>query len=160
MKKSCLLLMGVTLLVVTIADARQLMSIQVREGQLRERPSYLGNVTATMEYGTEVQVQREQGPWRWVVSGNDQGWIHESALTRKRVTWSAGDEDVSGAASQEEMALAGKGFTAEVEQQYRAQHRDLDFTWVDRMEKMEKSVDQLLNFLRAGGVEPASEGGR
>jgi SH3-like domain-containing protein len=152
--------MAMTLFSVTLADARTVLSVQVREGQLRERPSYLGNVTATVEYGAEVQVQREQGPWRWVVSGNDQGWIHESALTRKRVTWSAGDADVAGAASQEEMALAGKGFTAEVEQEYRTQHRNVDFTWVDRMEKMEKSVDQLLTFLKAGGVEAAPEGAR
>ncbi len=133
------------------------MNVQVREGQLRERPSFLGAVVATVEYAERVRVERAQGPWRHVVSGDKEGWIHESALTRQRLEIAAGDEDVAGAATQEEMALAGKGFSADVEREYRAQHTDLDFSWVDRMEQMGVRAERLTEFLREGDVTPEGD---
>ena len=157
MKKTWILT-GLTAVALAVsAQARTTMSVQVREGQLRERPSYLGQVVTAVAYGDRVDVQRQQGPWRLVAFGDQEGWIHESALTRKRIVLEAGEVDVAGAATQEEMALAGKGFSAEVEQEYRAQHQDIDFSWVDRMERMAVSAERVAEFLREGGVTP--EGG-
>ncbi len=151
------MLMGAILLGASMSHAAPEMSVQIREGQLRERPSYLGAVVASVEYGERVNIQQQQGPWRYVASGDKAGWIHESALTRQRIKLEAGEVDVAGAATQEEMALAGKGFSAEVEQEYRSQHAEIDFSWVDRMEKMGVSPERLSDFLRLGGVKP--EGG-
>jgi len=153
------MLMGVILMAAGMSHAAQEMSVQVREGQLRERPSYLGTVVASVAYGERVSIQRRQGPWQYVASGEKLGWIHESALTRQRIVFEAGEVDVAGAATQEEMALAGKGFSAEVEDEFRAQNVEIDFSWVDRMEKMGVSAERLTQFLRAGGLTP-SEGGR
>lgn len=141
----------------SVVHARQ-MSVQIREGQLRERPSFLGAVTASVDYGDRVSVQREQGPWRFVTMADREGWIHESALTRQRIKLEAGKVDVAGAATRDEMVLAGKGFSAEVEREYRAQNTDVDFSWVDRMEQMSVSMERIAQFLREGGVTP--EGGR
>ena len=148
------MLLGAILLGASMSHAASVMSVQIREGQLRERPSYLGAVVASVDYGERVDVQRQQGPWRYVASDDKAGWIHESALTRQRIKLEAGEVDVAGAATQEEMALAGKGFSAEVEQEYRAQNVEIDFSWVDRMEKMGVSPERLTDFLRMGGVRP------
>lgn len=142
------------------AQARMEMSVQVREGQLRDRPSFLGAVVAPVAYGARVRVEREQGPWRYVNYATSEGWIHESALTRQRIMLAAGEEDAAGAATAQEMALAGKGFNAEVEGEFRAQHKGIDFAWVDHMEKLGKSPVRLTRFLQEGGVQPAGEGGR
>ncbi len=157
MNRSCLYTALAILFVAVSAHAGTRMSVQIREGQLRERPSFLGAVVATVAYGDRVSVQREQGPWRHVAFGDKEGWIHESAVTRQRIKLEAGETDVAGAASQEEMALAGKGFSAEVEREYRSRNTQIDFTWVDRMEMMGIPPERLTAFLREGGVTP--EGG-
>lgn len=140
---------------VTAWAATQMMSVQVREGQLRERPSFLGKVVAGVQYGDRMTVLSTQAGWTRVKTGSGQtGWIHSSALTEKKVVLKAGDVDADTAASGEELALAGKGFNNEVEGEFKAENPDVDYAWVDRMEKMTVSIDESIAFLAAGGVEP------
>lgn len=138
-----------------MAMARTLQ-VQVREGELRARPSFLGAVVTTVRYGEAVEVVEQQGVWRRVRTESGEGWIHESALTQRRIDWQAGDRELTGAATQDEMALAGRGFNAQVEEQFRTEHAAIDFSWVDRMAQLRKSSQELLEFLVAGGlkVEP------
>lgn len=139
-------------------SARDRMSIQVREGQLREQPSFLGRVVAGVEYGDRVTVQETRGPWKRVEAREAEGWIHESALTRKRIVLEAGDEDVGPAAARDEIALAGRGFTEDVEREYRNQHQELNFSRVDRMEREGGlMVEEIVRFLREGGLEGGAE---
>ena len=145
----------IALLAITAWAATQMMSVQVREGQLRERPSFLGKVVTGVEYGDRMTVLSSQGGWSKVKTGSGKvGWIHTSALTEKKVVMKAGDIDAETAASGEELALAGKGFNAEVEGEYKANNPDADYTWVDRMEGMVVSIDESIAFLEAGDVEP------
>lgn len=134
------------------------MSVQVRNGQLRATPSFLGQVVAPLAYGDQVQVVQAQGEWMKVTGpGMKTGWIHSSALTKKRIVMQAGAEDVEKSASGEELALASKGFNSDVEAEFKAQNKDIDFAWVDRMEKYKVSPDEMKAFLDEGGVE--TEGG-
>lgn len=151
---------GIVLLGLAVsAHAAKEMSVQVRTGQLRERPSFLGKVVAEVQYGDRVTVDQAQGPWMQVTVASQSGWIHESALTKSKIRLGSGDTAAPTAASSEELALAGKGFNADVEAEFKAQHKDIDFTWVDRMEGMGLSMDRLVAFLKEGGVKPL-EGGR
>ena len=135
--------------------AAQMMSVQVREGQLREKPSFLGRVVTDVTYGDRMTVLSSRGGWSEVRDGDGRtGWIHTSALTQKRVVMKAGDIDVETAASGEELALAGKGFNDEVEAEFRSGNPDVDYDWVDRMERMVVPVDEAVDFLADGGVEP------
>lgn len=137
----------------------EMMSVQVREGQLRATPSFLGEIAATVPYGTRVAVMKRQGDWIRVglPTGPQEGWIHSSALTEKRIQMAAGADDVSAAATGDELALAGKGFNRQVEQQFRAENPSMDFTWVDRMERWEMPAGELARFLREGDL--VAEGG-
>ena len=148
------ILMGCAALVATGAWAAKEMSVQVRDGQLRNRASFLGTVTATVAYGDRVTVNQTQAGWCEVATASGaSGWIHESALTPKRVVLSSGTEDARAqSVGSEEVALAGKGFSKEVEAEYKKQNKDIDYTWVDWMGKQTVPPEQLVQFLKQGGL--------
>lgn len=142
-------------LVAASSWAAKQMSVQVREGQLRSRASFLGAVQAQVAYGDRVTVQKSQSGWCQVSTESGRtGWIHESALTRKRVILDSGMNDARTGASGEEVALAGKGFSAEVEAAYKKENKKIDYTWVDWMGTLEVSEKQMLKFLEQGGLIP------
>jgi hypothetical protein len=150
----------ISVLMVTLAwAAAEQMSVQVKSGALRTAPSFLARITGTLAYGDRVEVLSLQNGWHQVRSAprQVQGWIHASALTPKKIVLRAGADDVEQAASSDELALAGKGFNRTVEGEYREKHRDLDYRWVDRMERMKLTDAQIQKFLRQGDVRP--EGG-
>ena len=140
-------------LVATGAWAAKEMSVQVRDGQLRNRASFLGTVTGAVAYGDRVTVNQTQAGWCEVATdAGKTGWIHESALTPKRVVLSAGANDARTGASGQEVALAGKGFSKEVESEYKKQNPELDFTWVDWMGQQTVSNERLVAFLKQGNL--------
>lgn len=135
------------------------MSVQVKEAAVRETPSFVGKVVGTLGYGDAVEVQETQGLWSKVsLAGGTTGWLHGSALTSKRIALKAGQENARVAASSDELALAGKGFNSDVEGQFKKAHRDIDFSGVDRMEKIKISGSEMQSFLQEGGVA-APQGG-
>ena len=147
------ILAGCLALAASAAWAAQEMSVQVRDGQLRNRGSFLGTVVGTVAYGDRVSVNQEQAGWCEVATAAGlTGWIHESALTPKRVVMSSGTTDARSGASGEEVALAGKGFSKEVEAEYKKQNKELDYTWVDWMGKQTVPPDQLVQFLKQGDL--------
>ena len=147
------ILTGCVALLATGAWAAKEMSVQVRDGQLRNRASFLGTVTGAVAYGDRVTVNQTQAGWCEVATAAGKtGWIHESALTPKRVVLSAGASDARTGASGEEVALAGKGFSKEVEASYKSQNRNIDYTWVDWMGQQKVSNDQLVQFLKQGDL--------
>ena len=56
--------------------------------------------------------------------------------------------------SSEEIALAGKGFNQQVEQEYKKQNRNVDFSWVDKMEQIVIPQQEMQTFLQQGGLAP------
>ena len=107
-----------------------------------------------MAYGDRVTVGQRQAGW-FEVTGTPSGatgWIHESALTPKRIVTGSGVDDARIGASGEEVALAGKGFSKEVEAEYKKQNAKLDYVWVDRMLLFKIPEAQLVEFLQQGGL--------
>jgi uncharacterized protein YgiM (DUF1202 family) len=145
-------LLGLTVL----AGEQNKMSVQVKEGAVRSSPSFLAKIIAKLDYGDQVVVKEEKSSWSKIeLTGvYSQGWIHSSALSSKKIIVNPGDADVDQAASDDELTLAGRGFNQEVEQKFRSQNPDVDFTWIDRMEKMVVSQDQIQNFIQSGGLNP------
>jgi uncharacterized protein YgiM (DUF1202 family) len=140
-------------LLATSAWAAKEMSVQVRDGQLRNRASFLGTVTGAVAYGDRVTVNQTQAGWCEVATAaGATGWIHESALTPKRVVMNSGAGDARIGASGEEVALAGKGFSAEVEAAYKKENQNIDYTWVDWMGQQKVSGEQIVQFLKQGNL--------
>jgi len=138
--------------------AAETLNVQVREAPLRASASMLAPPVATAKYGDAVTVEQRTAGWARVkTAAGASGWVHESALTKKRIQLQAGEQTVAGGASVQEVALAGKGFSEEVEKEYRKENKTADYAWVDRLEKMAVSPDRIAAFLREGGV--AAPGG-
>lgn len=141
------------------APAPSRMNVQVQSGQIRSTPTYFGNVVATLVYGAAVDVLQTKGDWLQVKAPQGQvGWMHKSALTTKKVAMSSGSTTAKAGASTDELALAGKGFNSDVEREYKAKNKNLNFAAVDLMEKIKIPATEVQAFLQAGGVKPA-EGG-
>ena len=136
------------------------MSVQVREGILREKPSFLGKKVAEIFYGEMVEVLQESGDWSKVKlpGKGPSGWVHTSSLTEEEIVLGAGQADVSHSATGDELALAGKGFNQQVENEYRSRNPKVDFAWIDKMEQFRVSPEQVQAFLDEGQVVPKGGG--
>ncbi|MBZ0268027.1 hypothetical protein K8I85_07720 [bacterium] len=129
--------------------AAEPLTVQVRETKLRMEPKFWARAIETLHAGDAVsEVSRQDA---WVLAGapsGKRGWLHESAVTHSDVKLSGGSRTASGGASADEVALAGKGFTEEVEQAYRGSHAD-GFAALDALPP---AVDdaRLESFLKQG----------
>ena len=141
-----------------LAVTAKTMSVQVRKAELRDNPSVFGRVISSLSYGDKVTVGEQNGPWMKITSAGISGWIHNSALTTKTIVMKSGD-GAQTAASSDEVALAGKGFNPEVEAQFKANHKNIDFKWVDRMEKIVIPPAKMKAFAENGGLTAAAKGG-
>ncbi len=157
----CLALLSL-LFLGSIAEAQKVMSVQVKEGELRATPSYLGKIVARVSYGDQVTVLAEQGGWKKVATAGTraQGWMHGTALTSSKIALKAGQANVGSSVSRDEIALAGKGFSEEVESQYRKSHKNLDYAWINKMEAIKISPGQMEDFIAKGYLTTGAEGGR
>jgi len=141
------------------ADKGQtMMSVQVKQGVVRSTPSFVGQVVGSLNYGERVTVLEQQPGWIRVSASGLTGWMHQSALTSKRIVLTASGTAAPTGASTDELALAGKGFNSDVEAQFKAQNREVDFEAVDRMEKRKATPEEISAFLAEGGVRPGKGG--
>lgn len=56
--------------------------------------------------------------------------------------------------SSDEVALAGKGFTPEVESSYRSKHPEMNFAQVDQIESFKVDPASLQTFIKEGDLKP------
>jgi len=134
-------------------------AVSVRTGEIRRSPAFLAPVASEVEYGQTVEVLEVGAGWVRVkvLDTNQEGWIHESAIASKEALRLELAEGASGdttrMASSREIALAGRGFNEQVEQQYQSE-KGLDFTEVDRMETMEIGIEVIGEFFAAADLGP------
>jgi hypothetical protein len=100
----------------------------------------LGNLSL----GDEVTLISESGKWSRVRSGNLIGWVTSTSLSARRIVASG----TSAAAT--EISLAGKGFSPEMEMEYRKD--GLDYSMVDFMEAITIPREELMGFITDGGL--------
>ncbi len=169
--------MGWVIMFVGLADHAlgQMMSVQVKNGQLRSSPSFMGKVVVNLKYGDRVFVSDEKGAWVQVELDDEKtrGWIHTSALTIKKISFKAGAEIAKKSVRSNEMALggkamgaggtgivmvAGKGFNQHTEAEFRKRNPDLDFTRIDKMSTHDVPAKEMQQFLKKGALRP--EGGK
>ena len=130
----------------------EVFSVQQKEGKLREKPSFLGKILKSLSYGTKVSVENKQGAWFQVSVSGSKGWLHKSSLTEKEIVLNAGDKRVSSDVSDDELVLAGKGFSEQVEKSYRQENPAINFGLVDKMEAYSVNPDKLASFVKDGDL--------
>ncbi len=127
--------------------------IVVKETTLREQCKFLSPAMARLQYSDSVNIISRQADWFKVTFGTAQGCLHRSALEARTYSLSGVSGARAGGASQEEVSLAGKGFTPEVEESYKKQRRDLNYQAVDRVEHYRISEESLREFTQDGGLK-------
>ena len=154
-----LLIFIVSTVLTVYAVEKKIMSIQVKKGVVRTQPSFLGKIVSQLPYGDQVSVQDAKGAWYLIAKPEKRanGWIHSSALSQKKIVLKPGASDVEQAASSDEITLAGKGFNKQVENDFKSRNPQTDFKWVDKMEKVVISQNQILAFIKEGQLSPKGE---
>ena len=129
------------------------ITVQTLTAKLMKGPSYLGATTAKLVRGDQLTFEDAKGDWYHAkAKGGEDGWIHKSGVVEKAVALSSKPGGGAGGVTQDEVALAGRGFSKEVEAEYKNQHPDMDFSHVDKIEKLEVDSEALAKFAADGKI--------
>jgi uncharacterized protein YgiM (DUF1202 family) len=143
-------MVGIVVLFVAVLLAENLI-VKVQTTSVREEPKFYSPVLATLKAGESVtQISAQAGWFKVRTSGGVEGWIHSSAVRTKSFTLAAMDETLRTQATAEEVALAGKGFNKQVEEEYKSRNKGLNFAEVDRMLRIIIKPEELRKFLERG----------
>jgi hypothetical protein len=155
--KRYILLVFLGILVISGVAAQTLrgstMYVSVKSVPLKASTDFWATEQGTLVYGNQVTVLQEKGKWVEVRSAQPAltGWMSATGLTSKRIISGS-----STSASVSELALAGKGFSEEIEQEYKKAD-ELDYTLIDAMEAQQVSNQELRDFLTQGHLQLAKE---
>ncbi|MBN1826888.1 MAG: hypothetical protein JW958_11535 [Candidatus Eisenbacteria bacterium] len=138
------------LLAAAVLYAGTQWTVQVKSTKLRKEPKFWAGAVKTVEIGAKLEETGRQGEWIRVSAGGATGWVHESAVTTKKIALSGGGGTVDRNASDHEVSLASKGFTEEVEAEYKKSGKGLDYEAVDRVDRIRVSDEELRKFLEQG----------
>jgi uncharacterized protein YgiM (DUF1202 family) len=121
--------------------------VAAKSAALKSSTGFFASTRGTLAYGAQVTVLQVNGKWAEVRSAANSslsGWIAVSNLTSKRVVAGA-----SSTATNQEVAMAGKGFNQEVENAYKANDK-LNYADVDKTEAQSVSEQELYDFIVEG----------
>jgi hypothetical protein len=116
--------------------------VAVQSAIVKDSAGFFAKELGSLPLGTELTVVRENGKWTEVRAGNLAGWVVSSSLSVRRVVASTSNVTAG------EVALAGKGFSPDVEIEYKK--NGLDYSMVDSMERITVPADSLLQFITEG----------
>ena len=122
-------------------------------------PDFASTPIASVPVGAEVNVERQAGDWYKVEYQGKTGWINRQAFPPPATgsKFSLGGL-LTGTpvkqTSSDEVALAGKGFTPEVESGYRSKHPEMNFAQVDKIESFKVDSATLQAFIKEGDLKP------
>ena len=142
-----LLIAGVALAAPAVGS---IVTVRVLTAKVMKAPRFIGAAAGDVSRGEQLTFQEAKGDW-YRVAGTVSGWIHKTNLTERQVTLSSRPGGAgTGAASRDEVELAGRGFTPQVEGEYRRKNPNLDFSHVDAIERVQIDPAELEAFVRAG----------
>jgi hypothetical protein len=152
------LLLGAALLAVAVAaSAAETVTVVVKKTSVRRDRQFYAPTVAEAGLGDSFTVIAREKGWVKVGTPAGEGWLHESAVTAKKVSASS-EGPAGGAVDSQDVALAGKGFNPQVEGEYRRKNPKDDFAAVDRMEKLGAGDRAIADFLAEGHLQPRGAG--
>jgi Bacterial SH3 domain len=128
------------------------VTIRVLSAKVMKAPKFIGSAAGTVSRGEQLVVKEVKGDW-YRVAGSSTGWIHKTNVTEGKVQLSSTPGGAGGNVNRDEVELAGRGFTPEVEQKYKQGNPNLDFSHVDLIEKTEIDPAELEAFVTEGGLQ-------
>jgi hypothetical protein len=148
-KKVCVL---VFLAAAALLLSGKALKVKVLRSQLLAKPDFLSSSLATVQRGASLELIETQGNWYLVRNANGvKGYVHQSAVTTGSVSLSGIAPGQKGA-SDEELALAAKGFNEGNEQKLRGS-REYDFAAVDWVLAQDVANSIVAEFIREGKLK-------
>lgn len=137
----------------------QTMKVTQPNQSLYPDPDFAGTPVASVPAGAEVTVLQQSGDWYQVDYQGTRGWLNRQAFPAPAAR---GGLNLPGLllgapvkeTSSDEVALAGKGFTSQVEASYRAKHPEAKYAEVDQVEAEQVPAAKLQAFISEGGLRP------
>lgn len=150
MKKKAFLIL--LLAVAALLLAGKALVVQVLRSNLMAKPDFLSSSLAPLQKGARLELVATEGSWYQVRNaGGVKGYIHQSAVTESRVTLGSIAPGPKGA-SQDELALAAKGFDEANEKKLR-NSRGYNFSDLGWVMEQDVAVPALAQFIRDGRLK-------
>jgi len=159
-KRAGLLALGLALVLLWAGAALgETLKVTQPNQSLYPDPDFASSPRAPVPVDSEVTVLRQAGDWYKVDFQGKTGWMHRQAFPRQAPARVGGLPGLlfGGPVKEttsDEVALAGKGFTPEVEASYRQKHPEANFAQVDRVETFRVDEAKLQAFIQEGGLKP------
>ncbi len=134
--------------VVAAPKAGSVVTVRVMSAKVMKSPKFIGPAAGAVARGDQLTIAEIKGDW-YRVTGAAKGWINRTNVMEGKVALSS-KPGGGGAASRDEVELAGRGFTPDVEQEYRGKHPDLDFSHVEAIEATGLDFAELEAFVAEG----------
>lgn len=134
--------------------AAESVYIKVKSTRLRSVAQHYAASLDTLVLGDSVQLlKRYQGWYEIKTLRGKIGYIHESAVSERKIVLTNSTGKNYGSSDSSDVVLAGKGFNQEVEKQFASQNPTLNFKAVDEIERIRVNESDLLAFVKAGGLK-------
>lgn len=158
-KKGLIILLAVLAFSTAVfSDTEKIARIKTKENYIRESDRFYSPIKAKVLYDETMQVIERKNDWLHVKYGDIDGWIHQSAVSESRqmkykpVVLGA-EIDPEAEKDNHEVALAGKGFTPDVEKKMGENDPALNYAQIDEIEKREIPQEKLDTFMKEGGLK-------
>jgi hypothetical protein len=124
-----------------------------QEAVVRKDKRFFAPSVTRVPYGETVQEKERQGDWLRVSYRGAEGWLHISAVQEQKFRLSDLAGERAQESTKEEVALAGKGFTPEVEKAFRDKNANMRYDLVNQVQSYKISESQIQDFIRVGNLK-------
>jgi len=150
--------LGILVIGWTVPVGARILTVSQPNQQIYQEPHFASPPLGAVPQGAKVTLIRQEGEWYKVDYQGTIGWLHRQAVPEAAPAKVDLSRMLFGGPVKEtrtdEVALAGKGFTPEVEASYRQKNPGLNYALVDRVESFGVDPAQLQKFIREGGLNP------
>jgi len=132
--------------------AGKVLVVNVMRSQIMAKPDFLSSSLATIQKGARLELIEIRGSWYLVKNASGaKGYVHQSAVASGKAGLSGAVPYKKGA-SDDELALAAKGFNEGNEKKLRGS-RGYDFAAVDWVLGQEAANAAVAEFVREGKLK-------
>ncbi len=121
-----------------------------QEAVIRKDKRFFAPLVVRVPYGEWIEERERQGDWLRVSFKGAEGWLHISAVQEQNFSLSSLSGERAQETTKEEVALAGKGFTPEVEKAFRNKNAHMRYDLVNQVQSQKINESQLQEFIRIG----------
>jgi hypothetical protein len=150
--KRKILVWVLALCLIASAAAAATVKVITQDAVIRKDKRFFAPVLVRAPLGASLQELGKEGDWFRVSYQGKEGWIHKSALQEQKFQLSSLAGGKAEEASRDEVALAGKGFTPEVEKAFREKNPKMRYDLVNQVQAYQVDEQRLQAFLRTGNL--------